>query len=44
MVAGHYERLGFSCIDKRSGDNTYWCLSLAAFSPFNTCIELVEAT
>src|ERR1700730_16989257 len=43
MVAVHYERLGFSCIDKSPGDNTYWRLSLSEFSPFNTCIELVEA-
>jgi FkbH-like protein len=43
MVSGHYERLGFFCIDKSPGDNTYWRLSLSEFSPFNTCIELVEA-
>jgi FkbH-like protein len=42
MVSAHYERLGFTSIDKGSDDNTYWRLSLPEFAPFNTWIEVAE--
>jgi FkbH-like protein len=42
MVSTHYERLGFSRLDKGSSDNTYWRLFLPEFTPFSTCIDTVE--